>query len=164
MRYSVTIAGQTVEVDLSGDRPVVDSQRVDAELLTLPGTETRSLQLSGASHTAVVRPGRRGFWNVGVNGRFVEAEVVDERTRTIRAMSGTAEVAAAKVILAPMPGLVVRINVQPGDTVHAGQGIVAVEAMKMENELKAPADGVVTSIGVVVGQTVEKGATLVVFE
>jgi biotin carboxyl carrier protein len=51
-----------------------------------------------------------------------------------------------------------------GQTVTAGQGVVVVEAMKMENELKAPADGVVASIVVQPGQTVEKGATLVTLE
>mgnify|MGYP002779406079 CR=1 FL=1 len=165
MRYFVTIAGSTVEVDLSGPHPLVDGGRVDAELITLPGTETRSLRVGGESHTTVVRPGaKRGQWKVAVNGRFLDAEVLDERTRTIREMTGTAEVATARVIAAPMPGLVVRINVQPGDTVRAGQGLIAVEAMKMENELKAPADGIVSRIEVTVGQTVEKGVTLVILE
>jgi len=68
------------------------------------------------------------------------------------------------VVVAPMPGLIVRVNVSPGDTVAAGQGLVVVEAMKMENELKAPADGVVARVSVEAGAAVEKGAVLVVLE
>jgi pyruvate carboxylase subunit B len=59
---------------------------------------------------------------------------------------------------------VVRVEVEPGETVRAGQGVVIVEAMKMENELKAPADGVVASVAVAAGQPVEKGQVLLVLE
>jgi pyruvate carboxylase subunit B len=60
-----------------------------------------------------------------------------------------------------MPGLVVRLLVAPGDRVAAGAGLVVVEAMKMENELKAPSDGLVEKIHVAPGARVEKGAALV---
>jgi pyruvate carboxylase subunit B len=60
-----------------------------------------------------------------------------------------------------MPGLVVRVSVAVGDTVSAGQGLVVVEAMKMENELRASAAGVVTAVLAVPGHVVEKGALLV---
>ena len=63
-----------------------------------------------------------------------------------------------------MPGLVVRVDVEPGHRVEAGQGVVIIEAMKMENELKAEADGVVSRVLVEQGQAVEKGAVLVEFE
>jgi len=56
------------------------------------------------------------------------------------------------------------VEVAVGDHVKAGQGVVIVEAMKMENELKAPADGVVSHIAVEAGQTVEKGALLLTLE
>jgi pyruvate carboxylase subunit B len=62
-----------------------------------------------------------------------------------------------------MPGLVVRVEVAPGDRVAAGQGVVIIEAMKMENELKADGGGVVSCIHVVAGQTVDKGTVLVEF-
>ncbi|HMI42929.1 MAG TPA: biotin/lipoyl-containing protein, partial [Gemmatimonadaceae bacterium] len=64
-------------------------------------------------------------------------------------------------ILAPMPGLIVPVNVKVGDTVEAGQGVVVMEAMKMENELRATAAGVVKSVEVAAGTAVEKGALLV---
>ena len=67
-------------------------------------------------------------------------------------------------ILAPMPGLIVRVNVAPGDTVEAGQGVVVMEAMKMENELRATGPGKVRSVEVAPGVAVEKGALLVALE
>ncbi|MFL5381405.1 MAG: biotin/lipoyl-containing protein, partial [Longimicrobiaceae bacterium] len=77
---------------------------------------------------------------------------------------GTADDVADKVVAAPMPGLVLKVEVEVGQAVKAGQGLVIVEAMKMENELKAPADGVVAKVLVQERQTVEKGATLIVLE
>jgi len=64
-------------------------------------------------------------------------------------------------LTAPMPGLVVRINVEPGDPIRAGQPLVVMEAMKMENELRATSDGVVRAVRVQPGAAVEKGTVLV---
>ena len=66
--------------------------------------------------------------------------------------------------MAPMPGLVVRVNVREGDEVRSGQGLVVMEAMKMENELRATAAGVVRRVVVAAGSAVEKGALLVEME
>ena len=165
MRYFVTIAGREVEVDLTGATPVVDGTPMDAHLTALPGTDTRHLLVDGRSHAITAVPGeRRGQWRLSLAGRRFAAEAVDERTRAIREMTGGADDAADKTILAPMPGLVLKVEVEVGQAVKAGQGVVVVEAMKMENELKAPADGVVASIAVQPGQTVDKGAVLIVLE
>lgn len=166
MRYFVTLGDRTVEVDLSGATPVVDGVPVQqAELAALPGTPIRSLRVDGRSYTLSVQPGeRRGRWNLALGGQRFAADAVDERTRAIREMTGGAETETAKTVVAPMPGLVVRVLVEPGDAVRAGQGVVIVEAMKMENELKAPADGTVARIDVQPGKTVEKGTTLVTLE
>jgi len=64
---------------------------------------------------------------------------------------------------APMPGLIVRVEVEPGDAVKAGQGVVIMEAMKMENELHSERDGVVARVLVAAGEPVEKGAVLIEF-
>jgi pyruvate carboxylase subunit B len=99
-----------------------------------------------------------------IDGRRLNAEVVDERTRAIRAMTrAAAGPTGPKPVKAPMPGLVVRIEVAPGDAVRAGQGVLIMEAMKMENELKADSAGVVSRIHVAPGQAVEKGAVLIEF-
>ncbi len=165
MRYYVTIGDRTVEVDLTGDTPRVDGVPVDAELMSLPGTPMRTLVADGRSHTLVAHPEeRRGRWRIAMGAARLTVDAVDERTRAIREMTDGGEDETEKIIVAPMPGLVLKVEVEVGQAVKAGQGVVIVEAMKMENELKAPADGVVARVEVQPGQTVEKGATLVVLE
>ncbi len=165
MRYFVTIGDRTVEVDLTGHDPVVDGVPVKAQLSALPGTAVRSLLVDGRSYTLSAHPGdRRGRWTVALGRERFAADAVDERTRAIREMTGGADAEVEKTVVAPMPGLVVKIEVEVGQAVKAGQGMVIVEAMKMENELKAPADGVVSKILVEERQTVEKGATLIVLD
>ena len=166
MRYFVTIGGRTFEVDLTGGTPTVDGEPVGAELVALPGTPIRHLLAGGRSYGLVARSGEvRGEWELHLNGHRLEAEVVDERTRAIREMTGAgAGPKGPKPVRAPMPGLVVRVEVEAGHRVEAGQGVVIIEAMKMENELKAEADGVVSRVLVEQGQAVEKGAVLVEFE
>jgi len=99
---------------------------------------------------------------LGVVGERVEVEALDERSwqRQTHAAprAGPAE---SRTVKAPMPGLVVRIEVAAGQPVLAGAGLVVVEAMKMENELRAPHAGVVATVHVAVGQAVERGAPLV---
>jgi pyruvate carboxylase subunit B len=88
-------------------------------------------------------------------------EVVDERTRVIRELTRAAAGAAGpRPVKAPMPGLVVRVEVDEGDEVREGQGVVIVEAMKMENELRAEADGRVARVCVAAGDAVEKDQVL----
>ena len=165
MRYFVTLGDRTVEVDLTAEHPVVDGVPMPAELVSLPGTPVKHLRVDGRGYALTARPAeKRGRWHVALGAASFTADAVDERTQAIRAMTGGGEDEAEKTILAPMPGLVVKVEVAVGDPVRAGQGVVIVEAMKMENELKAPADGVVARVEVAPGQTVEKGAVLVVLE
>jgi pyruvate carboxylase subunit B len=92
----------------------------------------------------------------------VEVEVQDDRSKQIEALTGQGrKTAAGGVVKAPMPGLVVRVEVREGQVVEVGEGLVVVEAMKMENELRALSRGVVEHIHVSAGQRVEKGAPLV---
>ena len=162
MIYRVAVADRTFEVDLSPEGVVVDGEQVDVDLAHLEGTPVRSLRLDGASHHLVARRGPPGFWELHVRGRRFEVEVVDERAQAIREMTGvTAAASGPKPVIAPMPGLVVKVEVAEGDAVEPGQGVVIVEAMKMENELRAQGSGVVTKVHVREGQTVEKGQLLV---
>lgn len=162
MRYFVTLEGREFEVDLRSDIPTVDGEPVDAALTRIPGTPMRHLLTDGRSHALVARPGEKGGWDIHLDGDRFEVEVVDERTRAIRAMTGKGAAAAGpRPIKAPMPGLVVRVDVEEGDTVTAGQTVVIIEAMKMENNLKADTDGVVSKVKVRAGEPVEKGAVLV---
>jgi pyruvate carboxylase subunit B len=162
MRYFVTVDGHTYEVDLGPDGTLVDGAPVDADLAHVEGTEIRSLILDGASHRILARRGEGGEWTLHLGGRRYRAEAVDERTSAIREMTGaSAGPRGPRPVQAPMPGLVVKIEVAVGDTVAPGQGVAIVEAMKMENELKAESAGVVTRIHVEPGQTVEKDQVLI---
>jgi pyruvate carboxylase subunit B len=165
MLYHVTIAGRVLAVELDGGRVTVDGADVGAaDVVTLPGTPVRHLLLDGRSVLVVAERGQAA-WNLHVDGWPVSAEVVDERTRAIRAMTArTAGPQGPRPVRAPMPGMIVRTEVEAGDRVAAGQGVVVMEAMKMENELKAETAGVVARVLVTAGQAVEKGTVLIEFE
>ena len=166
MRYFVTIGRRTFEIDLANGSITIDGQAVQAELRDIPGTPLRHLLIDGESWPLVsVEGARRGEWDIHLGGSRFAAAVVDERTRAIREMTGrSSEPRGPGPLRAPMPGLVLRLEVERGQAVRRGDGLVIVEAMKMENELKAESNGVVDRIHVVPGQPVEKGALLVEFE
>ena len=116
------------------------------------------------SYEAVVADGARGAATVYVDGHAIEARVIDPRRFVRRGRDTVAGDAALRPITAPMPGRIVKVLVQPGDHVVARQGLVVVEAMKMENELRAPAEAVVREVRAAEGSSVEAGAVLVVLE
>jgi pyruvate carboxylase subunit B len=98
-----------------------------------------------------------------VNGYEVESRVLTELEQRFAGFGAGDDDDLAHRLVVPMPGRVVRVLVQPGDEVARGQGLVIVEAMKMENELKAPRAAVISAVHVQEGQGVEKGALLVEF-
>ncbi len=167
MRYHVTIEGRTFEVELGAEGATVDGTRASADLAHVNGTDVHSLILDGVSYRLVgsrAASGSSGTWDLYLRGRRLEAEVVDERTRVIREMTGTGSgPTGPRPVRAPMPGLVVKVEVEEGSTVEVGQGLVIVEAMKMENELRAEAAGVVAKVHVSPGEAVEKDQVLVDF-
>ena len=165
MKYFVTIEGQERLIEVDGDRVTVDGRTVQATLRHRAGTPLWQLTMDGRASDVVLHSLGRGRWIAGAGGEQSEIEVVDERTRHIRALTtGSERPAGGGVIRAPMPGLVVRILVGAGDRIAAGMGVLVLEAMKMENELRAPASGVVKAVRAEPGQAVEKGQVLVEFE
>ena len=166
MRYYVTLGEQTLEVELTPEGATVDGVRYATDLVSVAGTPMRHLLLDGRSYPLVAHEGAtRGAWDLLLEGARFELEVVDERTRAIRAMTARgATVQGPKPLRAPMPGLILRVEVEAAQAVKPGQGLVIMEAMKMENELKAASAGVITRIHVQPGQAVEKGAVLIDFE
>jgi biotin carboxyl carrier protein len=101
---------------------------------------------------------------VMVRGQSTRIDVADERRLRLRAATAGFSAEGKQVIAAPMPGKVVKVLVKLGDEVKAGQGLVVVEAMKMENELKSPKDGKVVELPAKEGTAVEINAKLVVVE
>jgi len=162
VRYHVNIGERTFVVDLTGGHVEVDGTAVEAHLDRVGEGPLRSLVLDGRSHRIVALRSRSEEWDVHLDGLRLQAETVDERSSAIREMTARAGgPSGPKPLLAPMPGMVVKISVEVGDQVSAGQGIAIVEAMKMENELKAATDGIVTRIAAAEGEAVEKDQLLV---
>lgn len=169
MKYFVRIADRTYEVAVDGGRVTVDGEVFEAHFMAVPSTPLYHLLLGADSWSIAAQEladeGGGARWALGVVGERVEVDVIDERTRQIQALTGQRPTpTSGGVVKAPMPGLVVRVEVQEGQRVEAGAGLVVVEAMKMENELRAPRPGVVSHIHVKPGQTVDKGVPLVTLE
>lgn len=165
MKYTVSVAGREIEVEIDGERVTVGSKGHTATLSGIPGTPLRQLVIDGRPTELGLERDGAGRWVVTVLGERWEAEVVDERTRHIRTLTGNAGAnRGTPPLRAPMPGLVLRVLAEPGQTVSAGVGVVVLEAMKMENELRATVGSVVRTVKVKAGEVVEKGQVLVEFD
>ena len=165
MAYEVTIGGASVraevtlrddglyEVTLDGHTSIVDARFPEPGVLhMIRGGEAFEFDYS---------PTTDGHEVVLYGTRYV-VDVLDERRKVLRTLGASEAGAAGQLLSTSMPGKVVALLVEVGDVVAEDQGIVVVEAMKMENELKATGPGVVVEIAVAEGDTVEGGATLVV--
>ena len=166
MKYIVDLNGERREVEVDGESVQIGGHTVLARLEEIEGTPVRLITIGSQVHRVVVRRGAtKGAYTLWVDGFRFDGEALDERTRAIRDITAESKKSSGPASLtAPMPGLIVRVNAAVGDTVHAGQGLVVMEAMKMENELRASAGGTVKNVLVEPGKAVEKGAILIEFE
>lgn len=166
MKYIVDLNGERCEVELDGSTAKLGDSAINVNLETIEGTPICVATIGDEVHRVVVRRRQgRGSYTLWVDGFRFEAEALDERARTIRDITAAAAKPTGPApIVAPMPGLVVRVNVAVGDTIAAGHGAIVMEAMKMENELRATTGGKVRSIHAEVGSAVEKGEILVELE
>jgi biotin carboxyl carrier protein len=171
----------TFEVDAAGTRRTIEVQRAgDRWAITVDGRAmwasvsqvgARWSLLYGAADTAVPRsyeavlePVHRGDQLVRINGRAVSVAFVDRARRSGMGAGVAAGAAASTDVVAPMPGRIVKVLVKAGDRIAANQGLVVVEAMKMENELRARREGTVAAVRVSEGMSVEAGTVLIVVE
>ena len=161
MRYHVAVGDRTFEVEVSGARVRIDGETTEAQMTAIPRTPMRRLVVDGVAHTLAVVLSEDA-WEIEHVGTRWAVRVLDERTRQLQELTGDGGVSRkGGSVKAPMPGLVLDIEVEKGQTVEAGQGLIVLEAMKMENEIKAVAPGVVTAIHVEAGEAVEKGMLLI---
>jgi biotin carboxyl carrier protein len=153
VRVEVRSVNDGYAVSLEGQTLVVDAQPAGRGIL--------SLLVDGQSHRAALQR-RAGGYTVHLREDTLEVDLVESAgsapAEARRAPAGPLRVAA------PMPGRVVKVLVEPGQEVHAGQGLVVMEAMKMENELRAPRPGRVAEVRARERQAVEAGALLVVLD
>jgi biotin carboxyl carrier protein len=166
VKYFVALGDETYEITVDGECISLNGESVRAHVEDLSDTPIQLVAIGNAVHKVLARRGdRRGQYDLSVDGFRFSVEALDERARAIRELSGAPPGPARPAHLAaPMPGLIVRVNVGEGDQVRAGQGLVVMEAMKMESELRAAAAGVVRRVLVSPGNAVEKGTMLLEME
>lgn len=162
MRYYATVEGESVLAERTPDGVQLDGREVAFQVEPV-GTDRAHFVFDDRS-ADVVGVRTASGWRVMVRGREYVVELEGERARAIRELTGLEAVPENSDLLAPMPGLVVKVLVEAGQSVSAGDGLVVVEAMKMENELRATADGIVASVEVSPGVTVERDEVLIRFE
>ena len=163
-KFQAEIGGRTIDVILDGDYVSIDEHRVSFSHEAL--SETRlSLIVDGRSFSVVVLLEEDGSYRVSVGGREFSVHLKDERDLLLERYGlATSEAAGTQAVRAPMPGLVLSIAVEPGQPVSKGMGLAVLEAMKMENELRAEHDGTVKAVHVAPGDAVGKNDLLLEIE
>lgn len=163
--YRVTLGASTRELTWQDDTLHLDGQPADVTTTRLADGRYQ-LVVDGQSFEVVVAPdGRPGRYTATVNGRSMALAVQDEQDLLLERFGlDDAAGAALREVHAPMPGLVLAIEVAEGDEIEEGQGLLVLEAMKMENELRAQAAGRVRKVHVAAGDAVAKGALLIELE
>jgi biotin carboxyl carrier protein len=169
MRYFATLRGKPepvpLEVETAADGRYVislDGKKHTVDVLTLDHgavsmlIDDQSFSVEFEEHEDEV--------GVLVRNQVTYVDVADERRLRMRAVAGSLKVEGKQLITSPMPGKVVKVLVVLGQEVLEGQGLVVVEAMKMENELRSPKAGKVTELFAKEGNTVENNAKLAVVE
>lgn len=165
-RVELQRADRGYVVTLDGRRHLADVTVINGVWSLILGSDPDGAGPRRSYEVAIVeRPTAPGKLDVQVNGRLVRADVGAARGSWARRPHDSASGAAGpQSVSAPMPGKVVRVLVKRGDVVAPRQGVVVVEAMKMENELRAAKAGTVADVKVIEGASVEAGAVLVVID
>ena len=162
---SIVRKGGLLHVDLDGRTHIVDARRISDSIVSMlvqldgASSPSRSVDVAFASQQAA------GDFDVHLDGRRIPVQIRPAGSFGRQKKEGPgAPATGPQRVTSPMPGKVVRVLVKPGDHVKGRQGLVVVEAMKMENELRAARDGRVRDVAVAEGQSVDAGAVLLVVE
>jgi len=164
MAYIVKIDNKEFRIDIAreGDRfnILLNNQELPAEVIAGYHSARFTLIVNKKLYNIVFNTDNQ----ISVNEEEYTAEIYDEQIHKLIKASPEANHKKEIVITVPMPGLVIDIEVKENDKIISGQGLIIVEAMKMQNEIKAPRDGVIKKILVKKGQTVNSRETLLVME
>jgi biotin carboxyl carrier protein len=162
MKYEVRIGGKPRVVELTRNsenwKISLDGTVLDADAVEI-ATNTFSILIEGESHEVRVAPLPDGSLVLHTGLAEYVAEVDDPRAWRGR-RHGALEAEGRQQIVAPMPGKIVRVLARAGDTVEVGQGLLVVEAMKMQNEIRSPKSGRMEKLFVKEGQAVNAGEVL----
>jgi biotin carboxyl carrier protein len=157
MKLEVVVNGRAGQLQLEPSRFEYNGIAKDYSIEP-SGPGVFSVLIDGRSYQAtILAPG-----TIQVNNNIYDVEIFDPRELRARSSSGASE--GRQNIVAPMPGKVVRLLVSVGAAIEAGQGLIVVEAMKMQNEMKSPKTGIVAAIKTKDGATVAAGEILIVIE
>jgi biotin carboxyl carrier protein len=162
MKYISTVNDEKYVIDIDQEgRISVNDKTYEIDVQFLSDSGVLSLLLDKLSIEAIVEE-RDDTWEVLIHGELYTVQVQDERAFRLAKERGTSFVVSGDAIVkSPMPGLIIDIMVDVGQSVEQGQKIVVLESMKMENELRSPRAGVVAHIYVSPGASVEKDQALV---
>jgi biotin carboxyl carrier protein len=166
MKFEVQLCGpagpakRIVELERNGSgwRVLLDGRELEVDIVEI-APHTLSILLGGRSHEIRLFPAPDGTLQVHDGSWTFAAEVADPRAWRGRRHGG-AEAQGRQQITAPMPGKVIRVLVKAGDKVESGQGLVVVEAMKMQNEIRSPKTGTIERVLATEGQAVNAGEAL----
>lgn len=163
-QYTVTVGTRQVPVVTDAEGGIVLAASGRSADIVRVNADTWSVISAGEAHTITVKRSNGTMTMCGRGPELVVA-VDSERSRLLKLAGATAAKAEhGTSIVAPMPALVVRLEVDAGQEVVAGQGLVVLEAMKMENEIRAPRAGKIAALRARVGSPVEKGEVLIILE
>ena len=164
MIFQANIADRTIRMNITAEngkpKVEIDDHTPQLDLVKL-SPYSYSLLIDGQSHHLSIRPSRDGYM-VDLRRRTYHVQLRNELDLTIDklGLKNAAQDHSGQVV-APIPGLITTIAINEGDTVTAGDQLLVLEAMKMENDIAAPVSGTVVTIHIAIGDTVEKGAQLV---
>ena len=164
MRYYVQSEDRLIEVDLAEGSGImrvrIDGEERLVDLKEVSDPSLFSLVIDNESHEVFVEE-QDGEYSVLVSGEQFRLRVQDEWTRRLANIQRKSRVPEGELqIKAPMPGIVLSIEVEAGQVVERGQGLVVLGAMKMENQIKAPRGGTIRSVDCAPNQAVEQGRVL----
>jgi biotin carboxyl carrier protein len=163
--FQVKVNGKNFEVAKNDESFLINEEPFEWDLVKISEDNFHILYKNKSYRVEVVKADRSTkTFQFKINNKIHTVEVKDKFDLLLEKM-GMANGAAAKInnIKAPMPGLVIDLKVKAGDTVKAGDPLLILEAMKMENILKSPGDGIIKSVKTKKGDSVEKGQVLIEF-
>ena len=162
VKYEILIDGKAAALSVAVERFEYRREgctAIERDYSAAPaGDGTWSILIDGRSYAVAIL----GAGEVSVNGRLFHVDVFD--SRELRGRRSAADHDGPQAVTAPMPGRVIRVLAEPGQEVAAGEGLIVVEAMKMQNEMKSPRAGRVAAVRTAAGATVSAGDVLLVIE
>lgn len=157
MKYVATLNDREYLVEILDDHQVrIEDQVYKVDFTSVSDQPMYSILVDGQSYEAYVFP-EESQWNVVLHGTLYSVQVEDEREKRLRAAAGGNIVLTGDTpVKAPMPGLIISVQIEEGQTVAKGDTLVILESMKMQNELLAPRAGVISRLQVEAGESVDR--------